>query len=90
MQKEELFKNPLLGRDDLAAKVGTNRSYLLDIIKNCSEDKSITDFINGYRLTQCFCHADEKSGIIHHRNWGIIRLQFPQFFQSGFSWEGTE
>ena len=50
MQKEELFKNPLLGRDDLAAKVGTNRSYLLDIIKNCSEDKSVTDFINGYRL----------------------------------------
>lgn len=49
MQDEELFKDPELSRDALAARLGTNRTYLADAVRNCA-NQTIGDFINHYRL----------------------------------------
>ena len=49
MQQEELFKDPDLSRDTLAARLGTNRTYLADAVKSCA-GQTLGDFVNHLRL----------------------------------------
>lgn len=49
MEEEELYKNPLLSRLDLASRLGTSESYLSQII-NKEIDKSTIQFVNEYRI----------------------------------------
>ncbi|TPN88901.1 helix-turn-helix domain-containing protein [Aquimarina algicola] len=49
MDKEELYKNPLLSRLDLATRLETNEGYLSQII-NQELNKSIIQFVNEYRI----------------------------------------
>ncbi|WP_106793892.1 AraC family transcriptional regulator [Aquimarina sp. Aq78] len=49
MEEEELFKDPLLSRSDLAIRLGTNESYLSQII-NQETNKSVIQFVNEYRV----------------------------------------
>lgn len=49
MEEEELFKDPLLSRSDLAIRLETNESYLSQII-NQETNKSVVHFVNEYRV----------------------------------------
>ena len=49
MHEQELFKNPDLGREYLAARLATNRTTLSRAVKNIS-GKTLVEFINHYRL----------------------------------------
>lgn len=49
MEEEELYKNPLLSRLDLAARLGTSEGYLSQII-NQEINKSVIQFVNEYRI----------------------------------------
>lgn len=49
MEDEELFKNPLLSRLDLANRLDTSEGYLSQII-NQEINKSIVQFVNEYRI----------------------------------------
>ena len=49
MKEEELFKNPDLSRDDICARLGTNRTYLADAVKLCT-GLTLSSFINHQRL----------------------------------------
>ncbi|WP_420570838.1 helix-turn-helix domain-containing protein [Kordia sp.] len=49
MEEEELYKNPLLSRLDLASRLDTSESYLSQII-NQEINKSIIQFVNEYRI----------------------------------------
>ncbi len=49
MEEEELFKDPLLSRSDLAIRLGTNEGYLSQII-NEETNKSVVQFVNEYRV----------------------------------------
>ncbi len=49
MDEEELYKNPLLSRLDLANRLGTNEMYLSQIV-NQELNKSIISFVNEYRI----------------------------------------
>ncbi|WP_299436530.1 helix-turn-helix domain-containing protein [uncultured Aquimarina sp.] len=49
MEEEELYKNPLLSRLDLATRLGTSEGYLSQII-NQEINKSIIQFVNEYRI----------------------------------------
>lgn len=49
MEEEELFKDPLLSRADLAIRLGTNEGYLSQII-NQETNKSVVQFVNEYRV----------------------------------------
>lgn len=48
MEDEELYKDPLLSRLDLATQLGTSESYLSQII-NQEINKSVIQFVNEYR-----------------------------------------
>ncbi len=50
MQDDQLYTNPDIKRDDLAEKLGTNRTYLANSIKKHGDGATISEFINGYRL----------------------------------------
>src|SRR5574344_184895 len=63
MQKEELFKNPHLTRDDLLTKLGTNKNILLDVIKEHSNFNNVTDYINSYRLNNATELLTDKSNM---------------------------
>jgi AraC-like DNA-binding protein len=49
MEDEELYKDPLLSRSDLATRLGTSEGYLSQII-NQEINKSIIQFVNEYRI----------------------------------------
>ena len=49
MKREELFKNPELGRDELCARLATNRTYLSNAVKQCA-GLTLSNFINHLRL----------------------------------------
>jgi len=49
MDEEELYKNPLLSRLDLATRLETSEGYLSQII-NQEINKSIIQFVNEYRI----------------------------------------
>lgn len=49
MHQEELFKDPDLTRDILATRLGTNRTYLADAVRNCA-GQTLRNFVNHYRL----------------------------------------
>ncbi len=49
MEEEELYKNPLLSRLDLANRLDTSKSYLSQII-NQEVNKTIVQFVNEYRV----------------------------------------
>ena len=49
MDDEELYKNPLLSRLDLANRLEINEGYLSQII-NQETNKSVTQFVNEYRI----------------------------------------
>lgn len=49
MEAEELYKNPLLSRLDLATRLGTSECYLSQII-NQEINKSVIQFVNDYRI----------------------------------------
>lgn len=49
METEQLYKLSDLQRDELAKRLGTNRTYLYNAIKSCAGE-SLVDFINSYRL----------------------------------------
>jgi AraC-like DNA-binding protein len=48
MEEEEIYKNPLLSRLDLAARLGTSEGYLSQVI-NKEINKSVIQFVNEYR-----------------------------------------
>src|SRR5690606_267776 len=50
MQKEHLYKDKKIKRDDVVAVLNTNRTYLADAIKQCGNGMTFTEFINRYRL----------------------------------------
>ncbi len=49
MEEEEIFKDPLLSRADLALRLETNEGYLSQII-NQETKKSVVQFVNEYRI----------------------------------------
>jgi AraC-like DNA-binding protein len=60
LETEEPWKDNQINRDDLARKLGTNRTYLADAIKKFSDGKTITEFINHYRLLHAAKMLSEK------------------------------
>lgn len=50
MLKEQLFRDPLIKRDDLAARLTTNRTYLADAIRKYADGLTFTEYLNRYRL----------------------------------------
>jgi len=50
---EALFKDSQIKREDLAAKLGTNRTYLADAIKQCTDGLTFYGISESFSFTSC-------------------------------------
>ena len=51
MEEQRLYMQAEMNREKLASILGTNYKYVADAIRECSDDKTVNQFINGYRVT---------------------------------------
>lgn len=50
LEKEKLFIDPALNREELAKRLSTNRTYLIDAIRTYGDNKTVREYLNDYRL----------------------------------------
>ena len=50
MEEQRLYMQAEMNREKLASILGTNYKYVADAIRECSDDKTVNQFINGYRI----------------------------------------
>lgn len=50
MEEQRLYVQAEMNREKLASILGTNYKYVADAIRECSDDKTVNQFINGYRI----------------------------------------
>ena len=50
MQKKHLYRDQKMKRDDVATILNTNRTYLADAVKKCTNGMTFAEFTNRYRL----------------------------------------
>ena len=50
MEKEKLYTDPTLNRDDLAQRLGTNRTYLMEAVRTYSGNMTVREYIYDFRL----------------------------------------
>ena len=50
MEEQRLYMQTEMNREKLASILGTNYKYVADAIRECSDDKTVNQFINGYRI----------------------------------------
>ena len=63
MEEERLYTDSQLNRESLAQMVGTNKSYLTNIISECSGGMNLSQFINQYRLQEAIRTLSDKQHI---------------------------
>lgn len=50
LEKEKIYTNPSLTREELARRLGTNHTYLMEAVRACTENLSIREYLNQIRL----------------------------------------
>lgn len=80
LREEQVYKDPQLRVNDLAQALGTNRTYISEVIKE-NRQTNFSDYINSYRIE----HAKE---LLHTDNNGQQTLD-QIAFESGFTSQST-
>ena len=63
LRSEELYTDPALSRDELAARLGTNRTYLSDAVKACTDGLTVRQYLNHIRLKHAGRLLAESDGV---------------------------
>lgn len=63
MEEDHIYTDSQLNRESLAQMVGTNKSYLTNIIGECSGGMNLSQFINKYRLQEAIRILSDKDHI---------------------------
>ena len=50
LKKEKLYTDPTLNRDDLAQRLGTNRTYLMEAVRTYGGNMTVREYIYDFRL----------------------------------------
>jgi len=85
--KDRIFTDGDLDRNRLAQMLGTNEHYVSDAISACTDGKSTTDFINGYRLryaAHLLATSNDSVGLIAELV-GLSRRTFYRLFNDAYS-----
>ena len=83
MEEEKIYTDSHLTRDRVAEMLGTNRTYLTQIIKTYT-GKSYPQFVNGYRIRHALRvlsdaeSADYPLKALSHRPWVQLAVDFLQ------------
>jgi AraC-like DNA-binding protein len=86
MKQPDLFTDPDTNQDTLARKLGTNRTYIHDAIRECA-DQTPADFINSYRLRHAahlLSTTDDSVGLIAEL-CGLSRRTFYRLFSETYA-----
>lgn len=63
MEEERIYADPQISRESLAQKLGTNKTYLTNIISECSGGMNLSQFVNQYRLREALRLLSDKQYI---------------------------
>ena len=63
MEEERIYADPQISRESLAQKLGTNKTYLTNIISECSGGMNLAQFVNQYRLREALRLLSDKQYI---------------------------
>lgn len=63
LEKEKLFTDPALNREELARRLNTNRTYLIEAIRTCGGNKTVREFLNDFRLKHAAALLVQPSGL---------------------------
>ena len=86
MKNPDIFAEPETNQDTIAAIVGTNRTYVYDAIRECT-NLTPADFINGYRLRHAatlLATTDHSVALIAEL-CGLSRRTFYRLFNDTYS-----
>jgi len=93
MEKEKPFTNSNLKREQLAAMLGTNHSYLGDAIRECADGQTISTFVDGYR-TEYAAHllatTDQPIGLVVEMAGFNNRVHFNKLFRIRYNLTPSE
>ena len=90
--KDHIYTDADLDRNRLAQLLGTNEHYVSDAISACTDGKSTTDFINGYRLryaAHLLATTSDSVGLIAELV-GLSRRTFYRLFNDAYSMSPTD
>ena len=94
MQSEHLYKDQQMKKDDVVAKLNTNRTYLSDAVKNCTDGLTFTEFINHYRLryaaTLLTTYLDLNINEVGEESGFNSRSTYNRLFQDYYGMSSTE
>lgn len=86
MKNPDIFTDPEMNQDTLASLIGTNRTYIYDALRECS-NLTPADFINGYRLRHAanlLATTDHSVALIAEL-CGLSRRTFYRLFNDTYS-----
>ena len=89
---DRIYTDAELDRSRLAQLIGTNEHYVSDAISACTDGKSTTDFINGYRLrygAQLLANSNDSVALIAEL-CGLSRRTFYRLFSETYSMSPTD
>lgn len=90
--KDRIFTDTDFDRNSLAQLLGTNEHYVSDAISACTDGKSTTDLINGYRLryaAHLLATTNDSVGLIAELV-GLSRRTFYRLFDEAYSMSPTD
>ena len=86
MKNPDIFTEPDTNQDTLASLIGTNRTYIYEAIRECS-NQTPSDFINGYRLRYAanLLATTNHSVSLIAELCGLSRRTFYRLFNDAYS-----
>lgn len=87
MENPDLFTDPDLDRRRLAKLLGTNEHYVSDAISYCADGKTVTEFLNSYRMRHAahlLATTDDAIALIAEIS-GFSRSSFYRLFNEAYS-----
>lgn len=93
MREQRPYTNSDLKREELAAMLGTNFSYLADAIRECSDGQTINEFLDDWRIrhaARMLSDSDEPVGLITDMSGFQSRSHFNTLFRERFKMTPSE
>ena len=93
MRKERPYTNSDLKREELAAMLGTNFSYLAEAIRECSDGQTISEFLDDWRIrhaARMLSDSDEPVGLVTEMSGFQSRSHFNTLFRERFKMTPSE
>ena len=94
LENEKLFTSPSLNRDELAKRLGTNRTYLMEAVRAYGGNMTVGEFLNDFRLKHAAGLLTQPSGLsidrICYDSGFASRSVFYRLFRQSYGMSPTE